>query len=118
MRLSTDVYYYRGLYCYLAVAPDGSEPFNPQCAAMERAFELEAVAQTTVDAPVYQQAYVGVRADGPLELGLFRVVRRLLDPREALKGFPKAIEEARTDVFPMGTNTPPETMEPRPPLGR
>ena len=62
MRLSTSVYYYRGLYCYLAVAPDGSEPINPQCAAMERAFELEAVAQTTVDAGVYQQAYVGVRA--------------------------------------------------------
>jgi hypothetical protein len=118
MRLSTSVYYYRGLYCYLAVAPDGSEAINPQCAAMERAFELEAVAQTTVDAPVYQQAYVGVRAEGPIELGLFKIVRRRLSPEAALRGFPEPITEARTDVFPMGTNTPAETMTPQPPLGR
>ncbi len=119
MVLSTTVYYYRGLYCYLAVAPDGSEPFNPQCAAMERAFELAPVELKTLDAPVYQQAYVGVRADGaPLELGLFRVVRRKLDVSASLKGFPEPILEARMDVFPMGTNTPAETMVPQPPLGR
>lgn len=116
MRLSTSVYYYRGLYCYLAVAPDGTEPFNPQCDAMERAFELEPIALKAVDAPVYQQAYVGVRVEGPLELGLFKVVRRRLAADEALRGFPEAITAPRTDVFPMGTNTPPETMEPRPPL--
>jgi len=115
-RLSAPVFYYRGLYCHLAVAPDGSEPLNPQCAAMERAFEMEPIETLTVDAPVYQQAYVGVRRDGPVELGLYRVRRRLLERSDAMKGLPKAIEEARTDVFPMGTHAPPETMPPRPPL--
>ena len=118
MRLATTVYYYRGLYCYLAVSPDGTEPINPQCAAMERAFEMEPVEVKTIDAPVYQQAYIGVRNKGPMELGLFKVVRRRLPAAEALRGLPEPIHQARTDVFPMGTNTPPETMAPRPPLSR
>jgi hypothetical protein len=115
-QLSAPVYYYRGLYCHLAVAPDGSEELNPQCAAMERAFELEPVETHTIDAPVYQQAYVGVRKKGPIELGLYRIKARRLEPHIALRALPAPIAEARTDVFPMATNAPAEMMPPRPPL--
>ena len=113
----TRAYFYAGLYCHLAVAPDGSEPLNPQCLAMMDAFELRPVEILKVTETTYLQGYVDTRREGPLELGLYEVGARKLSPQRALERLPAPMDKGSSEaVFPMGSGARQQLEPPEPPL--
>ncbi len=82
---------------------------------MKEAFELEPVERLEITDGVYLAAYAGVRAPAPLELTLYRVGARRLDPGAALRLLPPAIEPGDTGhVLPMGAGAASQTDPPEP----
>jgi hypothetical protein len=114
--VTTDAVYYEGLYCHFALAP--GETTNPQCEAMHQTFELESMGGLTIDAPAYLLAYVGVRPEGPLPIGLYRVGARRLPPAAALKLLPQPVAHGDTESgsLVMGTSTRASMEQPEPRL--
>ncbi|MEC9071585.1 MAG: hypothetical protein VX938_04360, partial [Myxococcota bacterium] len=106
--------FYAGLYCGMGVGP--GETINPQCAAMEAAFELEVVAERPVTGPPWILIYQDT--PHPDRLVLYRVGKRRLSPEEGLALLPPALELGETvpgsDV--LGTSPRADTEPPDPPL--
>lgn len=113
----TPAYFYQGLYCYLAVAPQSAEPQSPQCAAMAATFDLEPVATQTLTGPPYLQAYVHNRPTAPLTIGLYRITSRRLPPEAALRLLPAPLpKNGDRPSLPMASGTLPQQAPPDPPL--
>lgn len=110
-------YFFGGLYCYLAVLP--GETINPQCAAMERTFELKEIARATLDEAAYLVAYQDTRIRGPLTLRLYEVGRRKLSPTDAAALIPAPLtpdHAGSVSGYPVGASTSPFMDAPQPPI--
>jgi hypothetical protein len=114
----SEAYYFRSLYCYLAVLPD--EAINPQCAAMEKIFEMKEIASVVVDEEPYLLAYAKTRIKGPLTLTLFSIGNRKLDPDAAMALIPEPLgvdSAGKVPGYPIGAATNPFMDAPQPGVG-
>ncbi|MEZ4265550.1 MAG: glycosyltransferase family 39 protein [Myxococcota bacterium] len=116
----TVAWFVEDLTCRLARAP--SEPANPQCEAMHRAFELSAESEAQLTGPAWLVDYVALRGPDPVPLRLWRVGRRLLPPAAALALLPPPLPPGSASLdgpifYPMGSSSPTFTDPPEPPLG-
>lgn len=100
-REGSPAYFYGGLYCWLATTAD--ERVNPQCEAMHETFDLEPVEQLVIHEGIYLAGYQAVRAAGPIDIAIYRVRSRRLDPAAALRLLPRPIAlGASGHELPMG----------------